>query len=121
VRLATFPPFRLQSVIYSGISHISDLEDLWPSIWLVNRAVAEAYGLTPDDFEYILSTFPVFARKRPAFYTYLQEQVRLWKEEVTLQKMRVFSRDAGGTGRSGGGPACQALPSPTIGEGAGDG
>ncbi len=30
---------------------------------LATRSVAEAYGLGPDDFEHILSTFPVFARK----------------------------------------------------------
>lgn len=48
----------------------------------MNRVVAEAYGLGPDDFEYILSTFPVFARKRPEFYAYLQERVKEWKEEL---------------------------------------
>jgi|GEM_PF-390070 len=96
-RIAVLPPgeaynlpaLPTQSVIHDGISHISDLEDPWPSIWLVNRAVAEAYGLTPDDFEYILSTFPVFARKRPAFYAYLQERVQEWKREVEEAKANV--------------------------------
>jgi hypothetical protein len=62
------------------------------SLWSTNRAVAEAYGLGPDDFEYILSTFPVFARKRPEFYAYLQERVREWKEELagTRRETRVY-------------------------------
>jgi hypothetical protein len=56
--------------------------ELWETQWLANRGVAEAYGLGPDDFEHILSTFPVFARKRSAFYAYLQERVQEWKREV---------------------------------------
>lgn len=40
-----------------------------------------AYGLTADDFAHILFTFPVFARKRPAFYAYLLARVQEWKEE----------------------------------------
>jgi hypothetical protein len=101
-RIAVLPPgeaynlpaLPTQSAIYGGISHISDLEDPWPSIWLVNRAVAEAYGLTPDDFEYILSTFPVFARKRPAFYAYLQERVQEWKREVERAKVYIIRKVA---------------------------
>jgi hypothetical protein len=31
---------------------------------------------------YILSTFPVSARKRPAFYDYLTKRLVEWKEEV---------------------------------------
>jgi hypothetical protein len=107
-RIAVLPPgeaynlpaLPTQSVIHDGISHISDLEDLWPSIWLVNRAVAEAYGLTPDDFEYILSTFPVFARKRPAFYAYLQERVQEWKREV--EEARVYAMPAAELARAAG-------------------
>jgi len=60
-------------------SWIYDFVDRWSDLWIANRSVAEAYGLTPDDFEYILSTFPVFARKRPEFYAYLQERVKEWK------------------------------------------
>lgn len=66
----------------SGAEHISEILEAWESVWLTNRAVAEAYGLTPEDFEYILSTFPVFARKRPEFYAYLKKRVAEWKEEV---------------------------------------
>lgn len=61
---------------------VYDVDDLHAQLWFSNRCIAEAYGLTPDDFEYILSTFPVFARKRPAFYAYLQERVQEWKWEV---------------------------------------
>ncbi len=94
-RLAVLPPGEAQdlpsiatrSVSAKPISHVSDPDDIWPSIWLANRAVAEAYDLGPDDFEYILSTFPVFARKRPEFYAYLQERVREWKREVEGSKV----------------------------------
>jgi hypothetical protein len=51
------------------------------AVWKANRAVAQAYGLTAEDLEHILSTFPVFARKRPAFYAYLLARVKEWKEE----------------------------------------
>jgi type I restriction enzyme S subunit len=71
------------------VGSIAEQRDLWPLIAQLNRAVAEAYGLTPDDFEYILSTFPVFARKRPAFYAYLQERVQEWKREVEEAKANV--------------------------------
>lgn len=66
----------------SAVEHITDATDRWTDLWLSNRAVAEAYGLGPDDFEHILSTFPVFARKRPAFYAYLLERLEEWREEV---------------------------------------
>jgi hypothetical protein len=116
-RIAVLPPgeaynlpaLPTQSVIHDGISHISDLEDLWPSIWLVNRAVAEAYGLTPDDFEYILSTFPVFARKRPAFYAYLQERVQEWKREV--EEARVYAMPAAELARAAEIPEAYAMGS----------
>jgi hypothetical protein len=59
-----------------------DVSELTPKLAEANRAVAQAYGLGPDDLDYILTTFPVFARKRPAFYAYLQERVREWKREA---------------------------------------
>ncbi len=65
-----------------GAEHVSEYRPMWELVWQSNRAVAEAYGLTPDDFEHILSTFPVFARKRPEFFAYLQERLAEWKEEV---------------------------------------
>ena len=59
-----------------GVEHITDIEELWPLLVQANLAVAEAYGLDPDDFTYMLSTFPVFARKRPGFYNFLQSQIQ---------------------------------------------
>ena len=64
-----------------GLKHITDDRDAWPLLWDANRGVAEAYSLTPDDFEYILGTFPGLARKRPAFVAYLLERLEEWKAE----------------------------------------
>jgi hypothetical protein len=47
----------------------------------MNLDVAEAYGLTPDDLEYVLSTFSVFTRKRPEFFTCLLKRIAEWEEE----------------------------------------
>lgn len=63
--------------------HITDRHDLWPHLWEINRAVAEAYGLDADDFARILDTFPVMAKRRKEFVTYLQERVAEWKAEKT--------------------------------------
>jgi len=41
--------------------------------------VEEAYGLTASDFAHILDSFPVFARKRPAFHQFLRERLAEWK------------------------------------------
>ncbi|HWO41650.1 MAG TPA: N-6 DNA methylase, partial [Candidatus Eisenbacteria bacterium] len=46
-------------------------ERYFEAVWRANQAVAQAYGLTADDVEYILSTFPVFARKHPKFMAFL--------------------------------------------------
>ncbi len=66
----------------SGIQHITDDRNLWPDLWVANRAVAATYGLGPADFEHILSTFPGFARKRPAFLAYFHERLAEWTEAV---------------------------------------
>ena len=94
----SLPTLGTESVATTEARHIADLSEWWDHTWLVNRAVAEAYGLTPDDFEYILSTFPVFARKRPAFYAYLQERVQEWKREV--EGPRVYAIPAAGLSRA---------------------
>ena len=65
----------------SGAAHISQITDLWPDIWQANRAVAEIYGLSADDFEHILNSFPVFAKKRPEFFAYFQTRLAEWKVE----------------------------------------
>jgi len=80
---SSVPVFSTREAAHSTqITNLAELSDLWSDIWETNRAVAEAYGLGPNDFEYILSTFPVFARKRPKFYAYLKERVRQWKVEA---------------------------------------
>lgn len=59
-----------------------DDRNLIPKLLEGNLAVAKAYGLAPPDFEHILFAFPVFARKRPAFYAYLLERLAEWKQGV---------------------------------------
>lgn len=79
---ASFPPkFATLGIAPQAVEHITEIKELWDTLFILNRAVAEAYGLGPDDFEYILGTFPVFARKRPEFYQYLLERVQEWKRE----------------------------------------
>jgi hypothetical protein len=68
-----------------GLSHIMEKRDLWPLLWDANRAVAEAYGLTADDFGHILASFPVFARKRPESFAYLQARLAEWKAGAALE------------------------------------
>jgi hypothetical protein len=67
---------------HSGLRHITEDSSVWPDLWQANRRVAEAYGLGPREFGHILSAFPVFARKRAAFFQYLQEQLRAWTKEA---------------------------------------
>lgn len=64
----------------TGLKHITDDRSLWPVLWDANRAVAEAYGLSPDDFEHILASFPGMARKRPQFSAFLRERLQEWKK-----------------------------------------
>ena len=64
----------------TGIHYISDDESLWPAVWEVNKAVAEAYGLNAEDFGHILKSFPVFARKRRTFMDFLEQMVKEWKD-----------------------------------------
>lgn len=54
-----------------GAPEDADDPERFEALWQANRAVAQAYGLTAPDFAHILATFPVFARKRPAFHAYL--------------------------------------------------
>jgi hypothetical protein len=66
-----------------SVQRVGIYEDnnIWPILWKINKIIGKAYGLNPDDFEYILSTFPVFARKRSNFYVYLQKRIAEWKAE----------------------------------------
>ncbi len=70
--LSTVRTFSAAPVAAESISQVVSARE---PLWLANRAVAEAYGLGPDDFEHILSTFPVFAHKRPEFFAYLLERL----------------------------------------------
>jgi hypothetical protein len=106
---AKIPVFVTYSAAGISITHISELKHVWDGLYQANRAVAEAYGLTPDDFEYILSTFPVFARKRPAFYAYLQERVQEWKREV--EEARVYAMPAAELARAAEIPEAYAMGS----------
>ncbi len=65
----------------SGITHVTEDRGSWPALWEANRAVAEAYDLTPDDFEHILGSFPVMARKRPEYVAYLRRRLEEWRAE----------------------------------------
>jgi hypothetical protein len=60
---------------------IYEREEMRDTLWRIEKEVAKAYGLSPEDILFILEDFPVFARKRPAFFTYLLEQVKKWKAE----------------------------------------
>lgn len=60
-------------------AHVTDELENWPSLWEINRAVAEGYGLGPDDLDYILSSFPVLARKRPKFLLWVRQCIQAWR------------------------------------------
>ncbi len=87
-----------------GVEHVTEIRDVWPDLWAANRAVAEAYGLGPDDFAHILASFPGVAKKRPEFYAYFQEQTAAWHREVGLPELAattaaLLSGPAAGAGR----------------------
>jgi hypothetical protein len=58
---------------------IYEFEERKDTLWRIEKAVAEAYGLSPEDLLFFLEDFPVFARKRPAFFAFLQGEVKKWK------------------------------------------
>jgi hypothetical protein len=63
---------------------VYEASDLWLTLWEINRATAEAYGISPDDLTYVVSSFPVFARKRPRFFEFLGDRLRRWASEPAL-------------------------------------
>lgn len=76
------PEVTTRSMIANrGYSSLSDNEDLFQELWIVNKIVATTFGLTSGEIAHILSSFPVFSRKRPKFFAYLHEQVEKWKAE----------------------------------------
>ena len=97
--------YTTRSVSVCGSGNRAGAPGDWGRLWEADRAVAEAYGLGPDDFAHILTTFPVFACKRPAFFAYLQERVAEWKEEAGGRSYRESRRAAASpTLRAGEGP-----------------
>lgn len=76
--VARLPSLPTRLAWEAGLGHVSEDRALWPQLWTANRAVAEAYGLTPEDFAHILASFPGMARKRPAFVAFLHERLAEW-------------------------------------------
>lgn len=60
---------------------VYDSKTYWDALWQVEKNVAKCYGLDSDEVEFILADFPVFARKRPEFFAYLQTRLAEWKAE----------------------------------------
>jgi hypothetical protein len=58
-----------------GIERITELKEHWESLWIANKAVAKAYGLSQDDFRHVLASFPVFARKNAEFFKFLTDRL----------------------------------------------
>lgn len=79
--LAAVPDLNTVPAWESNLQHITENPATWSSLWESNRIVAEAYGLSADDFEHILDSFPVFARKRPEFLAYMKTRLAEWKTE----------------------------------------
>lgn len=76
------PTLPTHSAWRAGTRHITDHTDLWPRLWQLNRAVAEAYGLGPADLAHILESFPVMARKRRELVDFFRDQIVEWSQEV---------------------------------------
>jgi hypothetical protein len=54
-----------------GVERITELKEHWETLWVANKAVAKAYGLSKEDFRHILASFPVFARKHAELFAFL--------------------------------------------------
>lgn len=78
--VARLPSLATRMAWRAGISHITEDEALWNSLWVANRAVAQAYGLNAADFGHVLASFPGFARKRPDFHAFLLTRLAEWRE-----------------------------------------
>ncbi len=46
----------------AGLGHVTDDRGLWPLLWQANRAVAEAYVLSAEDFPNVLGKAPGVAK-----------------------------------------------------------
>jgi N-6 DNA Methylase len=67
----------------AGVNHISEEQTAWPALWDADRAVAEAYGLGPEEFTHILDTFPVWLRRRSGIAEFYRSRLRDWSEGIT--------------------------------------
>lgn len=77
--VAKLPTIGTRHAWAAGLSHITDDRSLWPRLWDINRAVAEAYGLGADDFEHILASFSGMSKKRKDFVAYLRARLEEWR------------------------------------------
>jgi hypothetical protein len=66
-------------------THISELKDRWPLLCAVNRSAADAYGLQPSDLRHVLTSFPVFMRKRPELHAYYCRCIADWAKGMEGQ------------------------------------
>ena len=62
-------------------STIYDNPCAWESICELEKAAAMLYSLSIDHLSHILSSFPVFARKRPEFFAHLQHRLKECESE----------------------------------------
>jgi hypothetical protein len=91
------------------VGSIAEQRDLWPLIAQLNRAVAEAYGLTPDYFEYILSTFPSSPASARRSTPISRSACKEWKREV--EEARVYAMPAAELARAAEIPEAYAMGS----------
>ncbi len=81
----SLPSIDTQLAWQSNTKHMTEERGLWPALWVANKAVAEAYGLSSKDFEYILGAFPVFARKRPELHGFLASKATEWGANTSMK------------------------------------
>jgi hypothetical protein len=67
----------IETVSAAGTARSNTTNPTFEAVWQANWAVTQAYGLSSDDLVHILSTFPVFARKRLEFHAFLLNKFSL--------------------------------------------
>jgi hypothetical protein len=91
LELAAMPSIQAAAAVITELPEVHanqqqtwvyDDPDQWELLWSIEHAVAKLYGLQPDDYTLMLQDFPGFARKRAAFFAYLQERIAEWREET---------------------------------------
>ena len=66
---------RSSTTLGTDMDALRDDPGSFAELWNAERAVGDTYGISAEDFEHIFDSFPVFARKRPAFDKFLRERV----------------------------------------------